>query len=75
MNKHKRIWIFCKISVAIISFITFTPLIIPENKFYPELFGLPYTLWTGMLLSICLIILVLVGVKAHSMTIKNKEDL
>jgi hypothetical protein len=35
----------------------FTPLVIPEARFQPMLFGLPYTLWVGILVTIIYIIL------------------
>ncbi|MAU72575.1 MAG: hypothetical protein CML04_10805 [Pseudozobellia sp.] len=44
--------------LAIIAFVaTFTPLIIPTNTNEPELFGLPYTMWTSFLLSVFFVVL------------------
>ncbi|AYN69614.1 hypothetical protein D1013_04970 [Euzebyella marina] len=44
--------------LAIIAFVaTFTPLIIPTSTNEPELFGLPYTMWTSFLLSVFFVVL------------------
>lgn len=44
--------------VAIIMGIaTFTPLVIPYGQIYPKLLGLPYTMWTGLVVSILFIVL------------------
>ncbi len=61
MNKNKRIWKFCVVSVIVIIALTFSPLIIASGKIHPFLFGLPYTLWTGIVLTILLVILTLIA--------------
>lgn len=50
--KHPRIWHFCIAIFLILSITTFTPLVIPVNTAEPYLFGLPRTLWVGILISI-----------------------
>jgi hypothetical protein len=73
MINRNIIWKLCQWGVLLLSIITFTPLVIPENIYLPELFGLPYTLWMGMLLSFCFTCLILIGINVHPGATKNKE--
>ena len=75
MKKQKLLWKFCQLGVVALSIVTFTPLVIPENTFRPELFGLPYTLWVGMLLSICFTLLIFIGTAVHPGANKEEEKL
>ncbi len=58
---------------ALIIVITFTHLVIPYNVYKPEFLGLPYSFWTGMLVSV-----ILVGLTIYGSTVcpgsKNRED-
>ncbi len=74
MKQRKLIWKFCQLGVIFLSVITFTPLVIPENTYLPELFGLPYTLWTGMVLSLCFTVLIFVGIKVHPGANKKEKS-
>jgi len=52
MNSMKnKIWKLTAIISLLLAVVTFSPLVIPYNVYVPELFGLPYTLWTGILMS------------------------
>lgn len=42
---------------VILAIAVFTPLLIPKGVYLPMLFGLPYTLWMGILVTIVFIIL------------------
>ena len=70
---YKRRWNMVMIFAALIIIVTFSPLIIPYNVYKPELFGLPYSFWTGMLVSV-----ILVGLTIYGSTVcpgsKNRED-
>ena len=44
-----QIWTFCKLAVILLVIMTFTPLVTPAGKHQPELMGMPYTLWVGIL--------------------------
>ena len=74
MKKRKLIWTLCQLGVVLVSIVTFTPLVIPQNTYLPELFGLPYTLWMGMLLSFCFTCLIFIGIKVHPGASKNGKD-
>jgi len=75
MKNSKLIWRICQLGVILLSIITFTPLVIPVNIHLPELFGLPYTLWMGMLVSLCFTCLILIGIRVHPRANKNDEEL
>ena len=65
MNKLKRGWRICIGIYIILTIISFSPLIIPVGKYDPELLGIPYTMWTGFLVTLALVILTLIGMKVH----------
>ncbi len=54
MKRNQRI---INIVAICLSIATFTPLVIPYNQVGPKLLGLPYTVWTGFLVSILLVFL------------------
>lgn len=65
MKNKKLIWrITCALFV-LVTILAFSPLVIPKGQFQPELFGVPYTLWTGILVTIALVSLTFVGTKVH----------
>ena len=74
MKNSKRIWKIVRIAVIIISVLVFTPLVIPKGVYTPELFGLPYTLWVGIVVYISFISLIIIGVSVHSKIFKEEEN-
>ena len=62
----KTLWIFVRLGVIFLSILTFTPVVIPQHIFHPELFGLPYTLWMGILVYFGFVTLIFIGIVAHS---------
>lgn len=55
--------------LAILFFIaTFSPLVIPQNQTSPYVLGIPYSMWTGFVVSI-----VFVGL-AYLVSLIHKED-
>jgi len=70
MKNKKLIWKICVAAVLLIIILTFSPLVIAHGKTDPFLFGLPYTLWVGMVLTIFLVIITLIGGNA----ITNDEE-
>ncbi|MCK5821841.1 MAG: hypothetical protein KAH17_08140 [Bacteroidales bacterium] len=65
MLKNNRGWKICIGIFIILTVISFTPLVIPQNVYKPEIFGIPYTLWTSFLLTFALVILTYVGMRLH----------
>lgn len=70
MKDKKLIWKLCVGAVLLIIIFTFSPLVIAPGKIDPFLFGLPYTLWVGIVLTILLVIITLIGGNA----ITNEEE-
>ena len=64
----------CIVIFIILTIISFSPLIIPQGQFKPELFGIPYTMWTGFLITISLVVLTFIGTKLHPGTKEKEED-
>lgn len=58
-------WNLCIVGVAVVSLLTFTPLVIPMGKYNPMLGGIPYTLWMGIVVAIVLVTLTYIGTKVH----------
>ena len=61
----KKLWMICKIIVLILIGVTFSPMITPENQYLPEQAGIPYTLWTGIILAIVLVGITWFATKVH----------
>ena len=74
MNKNNIIWLIVKAMIIIVTILVFTPLVTPNGEFNPELFGIPYTLWTGMLVYIILVALNIIGVTVHSKIYKEVNN-
>jgi len=74
MRKDKIIWLIIKAMMVIISISVFTPIVTPHGVFTPDLFGMPYTLWVGMLVYILLVILIILGVSVHSKIYKEVNN-
>lgn len=70
----KNLWKFTRLGVVLLSILIFTPLVIPENVYKPEVAGLPYTLWTGILAYLGFVVLILTGIYAHSRINREGKD-
>ena len=60
--RSKRYFLICG-AVLVLVIITFTPLVIPYGIYKPELLGLPYSLWIGILISIVLVVLTFISTR------------
>jgi len=72
MKNTKRIWTIVRIAIFVISVLIFTPLVIPKGVYTPELFGMPYTLWVGIVIYFAFISLIIIGVSVHSEIFKEE---
>ena len=59
------LWKFCYITALTITILTYTPLVTPDHQFQPELWGIPYTLWVGLLVTLALLFLTIIGSWVH----------
>ncbi len=66
-------WKICCAIAVLLAILTFTPVITPAHRYTPMLLGLPYTLWTGILLGVTLILLTLVATRVHPGREKGTE--
>ena len=57
----KKRWYFVVAAVVLLVIITFTPLVTPQGQYKPELWGVPYTLWTGFIIAVALVGLTIYG--------------
>ena len=67
---QRKIYYFLGISFFIIIAVTFSPVVIPEKITTPWIFGMPRTLWAGIVVSFSLLLLTLFA----AYILKNEED-
>lgn len=74
MTTKKRIaWWICCAAVLLLSVLTFTPLVMPLGVHEPTLLGVPYTLWTSILLTIALVGLTYWATQVYPPTDNRRE--
>ena len=73
MQKRNRGWKICIAIFIILSVISFTPLILPQDVYKPEILGIPYTLWTSFIITLAFVVLTYVGMRLHPAD-KEEED-
>lgn len=64
-TKSKTPWYILIGCAVLLTIVTFTPLVIPQGVYRPELFGMPYTLWLSIVVTIGYVILTFIGTKVH----------
>jgi peptidoglycan/LPS O-acetylase OafA/YrhL len=60
-NRVKTRWMMVVATVCVLTILIFTPVVTPQGQFKPELFGIPYTLWTGILIGVLIVGLTVYG--------------
>ena len=65
MKKKRTAWIGCSISVIVLCVLAFSPIIIPADTSTPLLWGVPRTLWAGILVYVLMVALTLIGTRVH----------
>lgn len=66
-----NVWKFCCICSILLSIVAFTPLVIPSQVVKPFVFGMPRTLWAGLLISLGLMVITIVGAWAANSSEKG----
>lgn len=56
-QKRRLYWRLCYGAIIVLSVLTFSPLVIPSGTFRPMLFGMPYTLWVGIVFTVLTVVL------------------
>lgn len=64
-NWKPIIWRLCCLSVAALSILSFTPVVIPSGIIEPTIGNLPRTLWSGIIIAFAILALTLVGMFVH----------
>jgi len=64
-DTRKWIWrALCAIAI-LLTLLALSPLVMPKGQHRPELAGLPYTLWMGILVSVLLVAITYLGTLFH----------
>ena len=74
MKRDKRYWRLCILLVLVLIVIAYTPLMIPHGIYKPMILGLPYTLWTSILITVALVVLTYIGSKVHPGKDEGEEE-
>ncbi|MBR9774497.1 MAG: hypothetical protein GYB55_05605 [Cytophagales bacterium] len=73
MEKKKLYWRICCFAAVFLCIITYTPLIIPQGVAKPMLGGVPYSLWTSLIITVLLVVITFIGTRVHP-GMQNEED-
>jgi len=71
IDKKRKQWRILRTVAIILCLLVFTPFVIPKGVHTPELFGIPYSLWTSFLITVALVFLTYLGTKVHR---SNEEE-
>ncbi len=64
-KKRERYWKWLISVSVLLCIITFTPLVTPYGIYKPMLFGVPYTMWMGVIITVLLVLFTYLGTKVH----------
>jgi len=64
-TQRKSIFWILILAALILGCITFTPLVIPYGKHEPALFHFPYTLWTGLIVTLLFVLVTWIATCTH----------
>ena len=68
MKKSHRKKIYWRICIVVVIFLTalgLSPVVIPPGVYQPGFLGMPYSLWMGILVTLCLVFMTLIGSRVH----------
>ena len=68
-------WRICIFIVILLTALGLSPLVIPTGIFKPSFLGMPYTLWMGSLVCICLVLMTYIGSRVHPGNNNENEEL
>ena len=68
-------WRICIFVVILLTALVLSPLVIPAGIFKPSFLGMPYTLWMGSLVCICLVLMTYIGSRVHPGNNNENEKL
>lgn len=65
MTTKPALWRVCCAIVIGLSALAFSPLVLVPGTYMPELFGIPRTLWLGILIAFALVAVTFIGGLVH----------
>ena len=68
-------WRICIFVVILLTALGLSPLVIPAGIFKPSFLGMPYTLWMGSLVCICLVLMTYIGSRVNPGNNNENEEL
>jgi len=68
-------WRICIFIVILLAALGLSPVVIPTGIFKPSFLGMPYTLWMGSLVCICLVLMTYIGSRVHPGNNNENEEL
>lgn len=71
--KKENIWTIIKLVTIILCMVAFSPIVVSPREHLPYLIGLPFSLGAGILVSIGLILLVILGACFATQNNENNE--
>ncbi len=74
LKLKKLAWRICCTAAILLTALAFTPLVIPAGRSTPMLAGIPFTLWSGILISIALVVITFLATRVHPGTWEDQND-
>jgi hypothetical protein len=65
MPSKSTLWRICCAIIIVLSVLAFSPLVLTQGEHLPELFGMPRTLWLGILIAFLMVGLTFIGGRIH----------
>ena len=65
MKQKKTAWTACSMGVVALCVLAFSPAVIPSGTSSPLLWGIPRTLWAGILVYALIVVLTFIGTRVH----------
>lgn len=73
-DKNRKHWRILRTLAILLCLLVFTPFVIPKGVYKPELFGVPYSLWTSFLITVALVAITYLGTKVHRTDEEEEAD-
>ena len=71
---NPKYFYICTIIVAVLGILAYSPIVLAPGIIEPVLFGLPRTLWAGLLIYIAIVLLTVVAIYVHPDREKIKRE-
>ena len=67
-------WYLCIGVATLLTIVAFTPLVIPMGVYQPMIWGIPRTLWAGIVVYIFMVAVTYLGTRVHPENTANKGE-